>query len=77
MELDSKPWWESKAQWGLLAAAAGFLLQGFGIVFDSAAATEVIWAFVQAIGLVMAFWGNMTRKTTLDTKQVLPGLRFK
>jgi hypothetical protein len=75
--MDAKPWWESKAQWGLLLAALGFVLQGFGIAFDAAAATEVVWSFVQAIGLVLAFYGNAKRMVPLDLKQILPGLRLK
>ena len=75
--MDAKPWWESKAQWGILTAMIGFILQAFGIAFDAAAATEVVWSFVQAIGLALAFYGNSKRAVPLDLKQILPGLRLK
>lgn len=77
MTTQSIPWWQSKTQWGLIISALAFVLQGVGIAFDAAQATEVVWAFAQAIGLLLAFYGNITRKGSLDLSRILPGLTLR
>jgi uncharacterized membrane protein len=75
--METKPWWESRAQVGALVALGATLLRAFGLEFDEGQATDVILAATQLIALVLAIWGNMQRTKPLDKKQVLPGIRLR
>jgi hypothetical protein len=68
-----KPWYMSLTNWGLIAAAIGYVVaQKYGLDLDGLVG-EVADA-VMKIGALAAVLGNMTRQQAIDPEKVMPGV---
>ena len=62
----SKPWWQSRAVLGLAASGLALLASRWGYQVDDAHLTSLLMEIVQFAGLVLAFFGTVTRQGPID-----------
>lgn len=72
----AKPWWTSRAIWGLLATVVANIAGRSGWVIDSEGLTNVLLQAVEVAGLALALFGTVRRTAPLDPGLVAPGLRL-
>lgn len=75
---DEKPWWESKAIWGVLLMALSQTIRAFGydLPFDVAHWAESLASLGTVAGLVLAWMGRVKANRPISMKRVLPGLKI-
>ena len=61
-----KPWWTSRALLGLLASFLAMVAGRWGWQVDDERLTQLLFEVVQFGGLVLAFWGTVTRRAPID-----------
>lgn len=71
-----KPWWQSRAIWGLIATIVAGLAGRYGFEVDSEGLTNVLLQIVEVGGLALAVFGTVRRTQSLDPTLVAPGLRL-
>lgn len=71
-----KPWWQSRAIWGLIATLVAGAAQRYGYEVDSEGLTHVLLQIVEVAGLALALFGTVRRHQPLDATLVAPGLRL-
>jgi len=55
----TKPWWQSRAVWGGIVAAAAGIASLFGVDIDQAKATEIAVSLAPLIGGALAVYGRV------------------
>jgi hypothetical protein len=71
--METKPWWQSRAQVGAIMSTISLLLATTGVVIDATVLTETALILGALIFNGITIWGNVTRKTAIDHTKVLPG----
>ena len=71
-----KPWWQSRAIWGLIATIVAGFASRYGYEVDSEGLTHVLLQIVEVAGLALALFGTVRRTQPLDATLVAPGLRL-
>ena len=71
-----KPWWQSRAIWGLIATIVAGFASRYGFEVDSEGLTNVLLQIVEVGGLALALFGTVRRTQPLDSTLVAPGLRL-
>lgn len=71
-----KPWWQSRAIWGLIATIVAGAAQRYGYEVDSEGLTNVLLQIIEVVGLALAVFGTVRRRQPLDPTLVAPGLRL-
>lgn len=71
-----KPWWQSRAIWGLIATIVAGFASRYGFEVDSEGLTNVLLQIVEVAGLALALFGTVRRTQPLDATLVAPGLRL-
>jgi hypothetical protein len=71
-----KPWWQSRAIWGSLIAAAAGLAGLAGYTVDVPAVTEAIVGAATLVGAALAWYGRLRAERPISPRKVLPGLEL-
>ena len=71
-----KPWWQSRAIWGLIATIVAGFASRYGYEVDSEGLTNVLLQIVEVGGLALALFGTVRRTQPLDSTLVAPGVRL-
>ena len=71
-----KPWWQSRAIWGLIATIVAGVAQRYGYEVDSEGLTNVLLQIIEVGGLALAVFGTVRRTASIDSSLVAPGLRL-
>jgi hypothetical protein len=66
-----KPWWQSRAIVGLLAAVLAGAAQAMGLEIGSEEITAILLPLAEFVGLVLAMWGTVRRKGAIDPTLVM------
>ena len=71
-----KPWWQSRAIWGLIATIVAGVAQRYGYEVDKDGLTNLFLQIIEVGGLALALFGTVRRHQPLDATLVAPGLRL-
>lgn len=71
---DTKPWWQSRTQVGILASSVAIIAGMFGLEVDAGILTEAALGLVALAANLLAARGRINATQQISTKQVLPGL---
>ena len=66
LAVPAKPWWQSRTVIGLAASGLALLASRWGYQVDDAHLTSLLMEIVQFAGLVLAFFGTVTRQGPID-----------
>lgn len=76
MTTEDKPWWESKAIWGIVLMGIAQLVNaiGYDLPIDIAHWAESLASLGTLCGMALAWWGRIQATQPINKRRVLPGL---
>lgn len=74
MNIDEKPWWQSRAIIGSLITVLASLLGIIGYTLNVPLATELALSIGTLVGGALSWYGRIKAEKLIDKRAVLPGL---